>query len=163
MGLRQLNWEEAIGQKVRIYRNLNNGTMSIQQKIEKSWKVTGHITEAVLKDVRFVVSEASRQRVIRERCKNVHAYGEGILVGMRDETIYAPYRLAYNPYTDCKFLDRESRQTIERCAFLVVRNNLVFVSADALPANDRSPAARRSPKLPQFNLIQFQQFAIAAA
>ena len=159
--IRTLDWVDAIDQKIRIYRNLNNGTMSIQQKIDKSWKVTGHVTACVVKDVRFVISESGRQRVIRDGRKNVHAYGEGILLGEADDDIYAPYSLAYNPYTDASFLDRNSRRSIERCSFLVVRNNLVFVSADALSAGGDRSTPHHLTSLPQ--LFQFQRFSLAAA
>ncbi len=73
--------------RVSVHRNLNNAT--------KFWSVTnrepGHIhkglviawTERVLiADCTFVVSEASRQRCIREQRKNVNAWVYGTLVEM---------------------------------------------------------------------------------
>jgi hypothetical protein len=131
-----MDWAAHIGQKARIYRNLNNGRMSIQIKMGKSWKVVGHVVDAVLEDVHFRVSEAGRQRVIRDGCKNVHAWGEGILLGEIDEEIIAPINLAYNPYRNETFLERGTDHIIESCQFLVVRENQVFVTPDAIGVGD---------------------------
>jgi hypothetical protein len=136
MPIREMDWTAHIGQRARIYRNLNNGRMSIQIKMGKSWKVVGHVVDAVLQDVQFRVSEAGRQRVIRDGCKNVHAWGEGILLGEIDEEIIAPINLAYNPYRNETFLERGTDHIIESCKFLVVRQNYVFVTPDAIGVGD---------------------------
>lgn len=153
MPIRPLDWQAAIGQKVRVYRNLNNGTISVQQKVEKvkeirkvvngkmtvqlkkykDWAVTGHVTNCIVRDVNFHISEAGRLRVIKDQSKNVHAWGEGFLVGEFDESIYAPIGLAYNPYTDTSFLQRDTQNPIAACLYLVVRDNWVFCSPDAVP------------------------------
>jgi hypothetical protein len=57
--------------------------------------VVGHVLDAVLLEVRFHISEAGRQRVICDGCKNVHAWGEGMLVGEFDASIDVPIDLAY--------------------------------------------------------------------
>jgi len=140
MPIREMDWTAHIGQRARIYRNLNNGRMSIQVKVGKSWKVVGHIVDAVLQDVQFRVSEAGRQRVIRDGCKNVHAWGEGILLGEFDESIIAPINLAYNPYQNETFLERGTDHIIASCKFLVVRENHVFVTPDAIGDTGHYPA-----------------------
>lgn len=160
MSIRSLDWSRAIGQTIRIYRNLNNGTMSIQCKEAGRWLVVGHVTDCVVSGVTFKVSGSGRQRVIRDRRKNVHAWGEGVLVAQFAPEIDCPIDLAYNPYTNETFVERGSQNPITRCQSLVVRNNLVFVSPDALPM----PAApeRRTIKLPprKPSLLQFN-WAIA--
>lgn len=133
MTIKPLDWEAAIGQRCRIYRNLNNGTMSLQLKV-KGWFVAGHVTDAIVRDVSFHISEASRQRVIRDARKNVHAWGEGILIAQFQPEIAAPIDLSYNPYEDTTFIARDSKRPIARCQYLVVRANAVFVSLDALPS-----------------------------
>ncbi|MEO0986805.1 MAG: hypothetical protein AAFY20_14815 [Cyanobacteria bacterium J06639_14] len=140
MPIREMDWDANAGQKARIYRNLNNGRMSIQVKTGKSWKVVGHVLEAVLQDVQFRVSEAGRQRVIRDQCKNVHAWGQGLLLGPAEPSIYAPVDLAYNPYVNDSFVQRDSDNIITSCKFLVVRDNRVFVSPDAVGAPTNRPA-----------------------
>jgi hypothetical protein len=139
MPIREMDWNAYSGQRARIYRNLNNGRMSIQIKVAGSWKVVGHVTDCILKDVKFHISESSRQRVIREHCKNVHAWGEGGLVGEVDESIHAPVDLAYDPYLNQAFVQRGTDISIAHCKFLVVRVNRVFVTLDAVDGSGNRP------------------------
>jgi len=59
------------GDKVFIYRNLRDKCWSIRSL--KTRRVIGYASSIALDDVTFSVSEAGRQRVIREGRKNVHA------------------------------------------------------------------------------------------
>ena len=59
---------------VKVYKNLHTGTWSIKQGT-----VRLHTDYITLKNVRFRVSQAGRERVLRERKKNVHAMVEGYL------------------------------------------------------------------------------------
>lgn len=160
MAIRELDWERFTGQTIRIYRNLNNGTMSVQAKDGKSWKVVGHVTEAIVSNVSFKIQEGGRQRTIREQCKNVHAWGQGILEAQSDPDIYAPIALGYNPYTDSTFVQRGTENVITQCRYLVVRNNLVFVSPDAV-----SLVTPKSQKLQSLQNIRsfFPEFSLAIA
>lgn len=135
MAERLLDWDSAIGQPIRIYRNLNTKKMSIQIKRPGlGWRVAGYTLNAIVTDVTFRVSEASRQRAIREGCRNVHAYGQGRLVAQVDESIAAPVLLGYNPFLHGFFYNKATEQSIDCCRYLVVRENQVFVSQDALIA-----------------------------
>jgi len=59
----------------RIYRNLHRRSYSIQAYVRgRGWRVVAHSTDFVGGGLRFVVSEAGRQRVLRDRRKNVHAF-----------------------------------------------------------------------------------------
>jgi len=133
--IKELDWENVLGQKVRVYRNLNNGRISVQFYQNKAWRVAGHVTDLIIEDVKFHVSEKARQRVIIEQCKNVHAWGQGTLVRPSTE-IHAPIPLGYNPYKNATFVERGTKNPILQCKHLVVRNNLVFVSADAVTDKD---------------------------
>ena len=100
--------------RVRVYRNLHTGTLSMQTKTEKGWRVTAHPHGVILDSCKFVVREGGRQRVLREKRKNVHAFiegtlvrqvvageeavergGGGVLVG---EEVHTGQRARYNPY-----------------------------------------------------------------
>jgi hypothetical protein len=133
MPIRQMEWGAHIGHPIRVYRNLNNGRMSLQSKQGSSWKVVGHVENCVISSVKFHIGESGRQKVIRERCKNVHAWGQGMLVAEFDERVKAPVALSYNPYTDTTFKQRHTDNAIVQCQYLVVRDNQVFVSQDAVP------------------------------
>lgn len=67
--------------RVRVYRNLNNGCLSITS-MEGSLrgKVVAHASSVDLQGCKMVVSEPGRQRVLREKVKGVHAWVEGTLI-----------------------------------------------------------------------------------
>ena len=56
--------------KYYIYRNLNRGGFSVKYK----GLVIANIHQFTADDVEFRVSDASRQRAVREQRRNVHAY-----------------------------------------------------------------------------------------
>lgn len=67
--------DSAVGQKVQVYRNLTRSCYSLRQ----NGKVIGHLDGLILSDCTFRVSQAGRNRVLREKRKNVHAFVEGTL------------------------------------------------------------------------------------
>ena len=127
-----MDWQAHIGSIVQVYRNLNNGRMSVQAQVDGRWKVVGHVTDLVLEQVSFTVREAGRQRVISQQQKNVHAFARGVLVAQADLELDCPVHLAYDPYRNSSFVERSSQQPIMQCRWLVVRSNQVLVSPDAL-------------------------------
>ena len=91
--------------RVFVYFNLHRKCLSVKAlEGERKGRVIAHADMVVLDNVTFKVSEAGRQRVIREQRKNVHAgvVGElesmGINTAMLSiaEALYSP--LKYNPY-----------------------------------------------------------------
>mgnify|MGYP001594450191 CR=1 FL=1 len=93
--VREPVWEKLHGQKVRVYRNLHNGLFSVQHK----GIVVAHVPAVHLNDAHFVVNEAGRQKVLREKKKNVHAF----VVGTIDHNVERgvqelPTAVTYNPY-----------------------------------------------------------------
>ena len=63
--------------------------------------VKAHVDAVVLRDVVWRVGQAGRRRVLREKCKNVHAFAIGTitsrLISLRAEWVH------YNPYLDTHF------------------------------------------------------------
>ena len=89
-----------LAQEVEVYRNLNNGMWSIRDA--KTKQILAHATALVLHTVTFHVQPAGRDRVRRERRKNVHAYVKGRYIPpnlappaelepLFEETTYDPY------------------------------------------------------------------------
>ncbi len=82
--------------KTRIHWNTHKKCFSVKQGNNK----IRHVDTFVLRNPVFVVSQKGRDRVLRERVKNVHAHVEG-------EPVPGGYSLAgltasavdYNPYT----------------------------------------------------------------
>lgn len=115
--------ESLAGHLVRAYLNLHlPGRLSVQaMEGAAKGRVVGHPLALILQDCRLVVSEAGRQRVLRERCKNVHAGVVGRVVSAAFEAtelgaFEAEYEhalvhgipLRYNPYETPLFSARST-------------------------------------------------------
>lgn len=68
--------------RVRVYRNLNNGKLSILHK--KRGRVIGYADSVRLLKATYVVLPAGKQRAIRTGQRNVHAFVEGTLVAAKE-------------------------------------------------------------------------------
>lgn len=84
---------------VQAYFNLHKKCWSIRDK--KTRRVIKHLSEFSLFDCTFKVSEAGRQRVLREKRKNVHAFIEGRLSEGKSQP--GGRSLTYNPYKQSTF------------------------------------------------------------
>lgn len=126
MPKQEIDWQICVGLPTQCYRNLNNGLMSIRQKIGNSWLVVGHTDNLIIQNPVFYVSEASRQRVIRTRKKNVHAWGYGILIGRNLDSLPPLQEISYNPYLLPFFSWRDTDMRIEQADLLVVIDNQAF-------------------------------------
>lgn len=82
-------WDGAPAKEPRafVYRNLANGCWSVKV----SGLVALHADTVLLRNAEFVVSEAGRQRVLKERRKNVHA-------GVRGEVVWASVINVRHPF-----------------------------------------------------------------
>ena len=89
--------------RVFVYFNLHKKTWSIKAlEGENKGRVIAHRDVVILEDAKPRVSEAGRQRVLKEKRKNVHA---GIVGQLREDRMqddsdimYYPYYVTYNPY-----------------------------------------------------------------
>jgi hypothetical protein len=91
---------------VYVYRNLHTKGYSIKQ----SGKVVAHAKRLCVSNCKFIVSESGRQRVIKEKQKNVHAFIKGTYttsgMGTTAEKNDLPVEITYNPYTDNSFVTK---------------------------------------------------------
>lgn len=95
--------------------------------------VIGHVNSFVLNNVEFKVSEAGRQRVLRERRKNVHAGIVGKLEGYTGNknskrllTYENPIRVSYNPYFGEKFYEVGSKNPVLNANMCIGIDSSVF-------------------------------------
>lgn len=104
--------------KVRIYFNLHRKLFTIQRRTPKGWRVASHAQVISLSFPQFKVSEAGRQRVLREKRKNVHAFVEGYheLAYMQLEEMQ---RVTYNPYKCGSFVIAETQQPVSDGRYLI--------------------------------------------
>jgi len=90
-----------IGQRVQTYLNLHkleaDGTKWYSLRDKKTGRVVAHADAVHLTQAKFIVGQKGRERVIREKRKNVHAFIEGNLVDM---VLTGGNVVRYNPYHD---------------------------------------------------------------
>jgi hypothetical protein len=97
--------------KVFVYFNLHRKTWSVKALSgPKKGLVVAHLDRLVLDDCTFKVSEAGRQRVLREQRKNVHAGVVGTLSHQFADFIGTD--VTYNPYKYSSFVTRNNEQPI---------------------------------------------------
>ena len=119
--------------RVYVYYNLHKHCFSVRalEGPEKG-RVVQHCNNILLEDVQFRVSQAGRDRVLRERRKNVHAGAVGHVIG--DLTSYpglvdrCTRSVTYNPYKYSTFVYSESQQPCAAADFALLTNRQIFVN-----------------------------------
>ena len=113
-----------VNRKARVYRNLHQKCYSVQFKVANAnegkaarWIVGRHDHRVVLDNATFKVSEAGRQRVVREKKKNVHAFVTGSFQGYpffeEDLAHFYGYSLVtYNPYKAGFFFEKTTGREV---------------------------------------------------
>jgi len=123
--------------KVSIYRNLHNGLISI--KSASSGLVLGHAKSVDIAWADFVVHEAGRQRVLKDRQKNVHAYVKGLLLNTTGfkpykgrslgpvygalDTIHKATVVSYNPYKAPHFVIKGTSDKVSKASLCTVSHD----------------------------------------
>jgi hypothetical protein len=117
----------------RIYRNLHKNLFSIQDYIEekKGYRVTDRVSMAVLNDVEFVVYQSGREKVLRERKKNVHAF---VLADSYDVRVVGRLdtnsmrEIYYNPYEYNSFVYKDTGESLngKKLKKVLIINNKVY-------------------------------------
>jgi len=92
---------------VSVYRNLHKKCWSIKQ----NGLVKAHTQWASLNECSFVVSQAGRERVLREKKKNVHAFIKGFL-NYEEIDFDLENQATYNPYKYDSFVDKDTKEKL---------------------------------------------------
>ena len=80
------------------------------------------------KDCKFKVSEAGRQRVLREKRKNVHAGVAGIWLQRLPPSVRCAHTLTYNPYQGPYFVECKTRQAVFQAHIAELKGRHVFIT-----------------------------------
>ena len=99
------------GTPVYIYWNLKKHCYSVKsrQKAE-GYRVIAHVDQFALEGIEFRVSKAGRNKVLRERRKNVHAGLAGTWI--ERTTTGAATRVTYDPYEAETFFIKDTKKPI---------------------------------------------------
>jgi hypothetical protein len=87
---------------VQIYRNLHKKGVVYSVRSLATRKVVDYVSDVVLTDVVFKVNQSGRERVVREKRKNVHAVMEGRIIS--DLPVSSGRLITYNPYKSNQFV-----------------------------------------------------------
>ncbi len=111
--------------KVFVYFNLHKKVFSVRAlEGDKKGLVIAHREYVMLENVTFKVSEAGRQRVLRERKKNVHA---GAVGQWRDDVavLQGDVAVTYNPYRFSSFVNKETEEPVYTARRAVLQNKRI--------------------------------------
>lgn len=114
--------------RVFVYYNLHRHLWSIKAlEGPNKGRVIGHSEQVCLLDCEFKVSEAGRQRVLRERRKNVHAGVVGRLADAPCPQSGDTTGVTYNPYRYATFVEVGSETPIAAAPRAWLDTRKVFV------------------------------------
>lgn len=94
----------------------------------KTRRVIAHVESITLKDCLFKVSEKGRQRVLRERQKNVHAGVEGEWVA--DTKVPPGNRIIYDPYRFSSFVSEITGQPYKQAPLALITPAGAFIGPE---------------------------------
>ena len=106
--------------RVKIYRNLHKQCLSVLHRTDKGWRLWKHVPCIEVFNVVFKVSQAGRERMLKQRRKNVHAFIEGNYAGVTDVTSSNLRFVRYNPYLCGSFFDQHSRELVSSASWAFV-------------------------------------------
>jgi len=116
-----------------VYFNTHKSLFSLKALTgDHKGLVVAHLNSLILKDVQFRVSEAGRQRVLKNKQKNVHAGIVGTLIDASFqnsliESKKKANRITYNPYKYSTFVIAETEFPIYNAPFVTLNDGKVFV------------------------------------
>jgi len=121
-----------------VYFNLHKKVFSLKSRYLN--RVVSHSDEVLMEDVQFKVSEAGRQRVLREKRKNVHAFVRGELVChyspqnqrmVQPETLIEQgVELTYNPYKYSTFVIKSTGEPVYSASKVLLKGKKIYAFFD---------------------------------
>lgn len=110
------DWEH----DVEVYKNLHNDKFSI--RCSKSKLVIAHADDLYLLDVKFIVQQKGRERVLNEKRKNVHAYAKGKLTMAHKPSWEVLAKVNYNPYRFGFFFNAKTKEKVDKSDLCHISN-----------------------------------------
>ena len=114
--------------RVFVYSNLHRHLWSIKALTgPQKGLVIGHSHTVLLQDAVGKVSQAGRARVLRDRCKNVHAGIVGTLVHTEGEAYFPGLtEVTYNPYKYTTFVHKDTEEVYNGSQFAYMTDKKVY-------------------------------------
>jgi hypothetical protein len=114
--------------KVDVYKNLHLDLFSVKARQgKKRGRVISHEFSIVLEDVEFIVRESGRQKVIKEKRKNVHAFARGTVKKSQKINKNGLERISYNPYLYPYFYSCETHKPVYKAGIVLLNADGVWI------------------------------------
>ena len=117
--------DSAVGRKCFVYWNLHKKCFSIKALDgENKGRVIAHADKVHVESCQFKVSQAGRLRVLKDKCKNVHAGIVGVLRDSAPDSALDMVGVTYNPYKYDSFVQADRPSVpIERASYASLNKN----------------------------------------
>ena len=104
--------------RVEVYWNLRKNCYSVRDC--KTGRVVEHTNSLWIRRPKFVVRQAGREKVLRDKQKNVHAFvrgelGHGTLFPNKEGSI-----ATYNPYKYSTFVDKKTEKVLYNAKYAML-------------------------------------------
>lgn len=108
------------------YYNLHKHVFSLKNM--KTNKVEHYSESVIMLNCEFKVSEAGRQRVLKEKRKNVHAGVTGCLIGLKmcNIDLKELVEITYNPYIYDSFVVKENGLKVKKASLVILHKKKVY-------------------------------------
>lgn len=113
--------------QVDVYYNVTKNCLSVRQR----GKVIAHVESIILRNATFRVSEVGRQKVLRQKRKNVHAVIRGEVISLEPVKELLGTRIRYNPYHTATFVKEDGTPISE--AFEVAIHGRLMQAVEEAP------------------------------
>jgi len=111
--------------KVAAYYNLHKNTFSLQSRNKEDYgKVIKHTDHVILKNAKFTVRSAGRQKVLNENKKNVHAFVVGEVVEGLGPQRVTEKLVRYNPYRGDSFTRTDTGEAVSVADYVILRKGV---------------------------------------
>jgi hypothetical protein len=111
-----------------VYFNLHKKCFSIKAlEGDRKGRVVAHSDLVVLEGCKLLVSESGRQRVLREKRKNVHAGVSGTWINADRAESHFEFlsmvgrQVTYNPYKYASFVVKATEQSIDKADVVAMK------------------------------------------
>lgn len=110
-----------------IYYNIRKKMWSV---LNSDMKLVAHTNEIYLKNVKFIVRQGGRQRVLKEKRKNVHAFIKGEIITKEEfdkGDVFGYSVVTYNPYLYSTFVHQGNKLPVRGGSYACLIDHMLFV------------------------------------
>ena len=114
--------------KVSVYFNLHKKCLSVRSHEKENYgRVIEHCQQIGLVNVDFIVNPSGRNKVLKEKKKNVHAFVRGHqFLNFSPNPNKPPILVTYNPYLYNTFVEQSTEKPIYQAKYVTILGKKIF-------------------------------------